>query len=332
MLVVNLVLFHPERDKPMQDAVMTQQEQAQWLRFATYASVSVALILISLKLWGYWQTQSMAILASLIDSLLDASASVANLLAVRFALAPADASHRFGHGKAEAIAGLGQGVLIIGSAVFLVFESVGRLLEPRPLQAFETGLAVMLFTLVLTGLLVLFQSWVIARTQSAAIRADSLHYRTDLLTNLAVVGALLLSQLGWLGVDPVFALSVAAYTVYAAWQIIGDSADELLDRELPEAQRQQVLAAVSQHVEVRGVHDMRTRRSGRVDFVELHIELDDHLPLTEAHTISDEVEALITAAMPNADVMIHQDPVGVLEDQLDDKIAEAERADGGTQQ
>lgn len=316
----------------MQDAVMTQQAQAHWLRLATYASVSVAVVLISIKAWGYWQTQSMAILASLVDSLLDASASIANLLAVRFALAPADASHRFGHGKAEAIAGLAQGALIIGSAVFLVVESVGRLLDPRPLQAFETGLGVMLFTLLLTGMLVLFQSWVVARTQSAAIRADSLHYRTDLLTNLAVVGALLLSQLGWLGVDPVFALLVAAYTVYAAWQIMGDSADELLDRELPEDQRQQVLAAVSQHVQVRGVHDMRTRRSGRVDFVELHIELDDHLPLTQAHTISDEVEALITAAMPNADVMIHQDPVGAIEDQLDDKIAEAESTNGGPQQ
>lgn len=302
------------------------EEAGRLLRLATNLSVAVAIVLIFAKGYAWWQTDSVAILASLVDSLMDAGASLLNLLAVRYALAPADASHRWGHGKAEAIAGLGQGVFIVGSGLFLVSEAVDRLLHPAPVSAFSVGIGVMILTIVLTAGLVAVQTAVIRRTCSAAIRADSLHYRADLLTNAAVLIALALAHFGWSGVDPLFALAVAAYTLKAAWEIIRDALSELLDQELPEARRLEIIEIAGAHPRVQGVHDLRTRRSGRMDFIELHLELDDHMPLIVAHGISDAVEASIMEAIPHADVMIHLDPVSLDEDLLDDKIEAVENA------
>lgn len=302
-------------------------EHARLLRLATNLSVTVAAILIVAKGYAWWQTDSVAVLASLVDSLMDAGASLLNLFAVRYALAPADASHRWGHGKAEAIAGLGQGVFIVASGLFLVSEAVQRLAHPEPLAAFSTGVAVMVLTIALTAGLVAVQGYVIKRTRSPAIRADSLHYRTDLLTNAAVLAALVLAQFGWSGTDPLFALGVAAYTLKAAWDIITDATSELLDQELPETKREQIIGIASAHPRVLGVHDLRTRSAGRVDFVELHLELDDHMPLMVAHQVSDDVEGAIMATLPQADVMIHLDPVSLAEEQLDEKIEAAENSD-----
>ncbi|MEL0136071.1 MAG: cation diffusion facilitator family transporter [Halieaceae bacterium] len=301
-------------------------EAGRLLRLATHLSVSVALILIVAKAYAWWMTDSVAILASLVDSLMDAGASLLNLFAVRYALAPADASHRWGHGKAEAIAGLGQGVFILGSGIFLVSEAVNRLMNPAPVTAFSVGIGVMVLTIVLTAALVAVQSSVIRRTRSAAIRADSLHYRADLLTNAAVLAALVLAHFGWPGVDPLFAVAVAAYTLKAAWDIIRDALSELLDQELPETRRQEIIAVASGHPQVRGVHDLRTRSAGRVDFIELHLELDDHMPLMVAHEVSDAVEEALVELIPHADVMIHLDPVSLSEELLDDKIEAVENA------
>jgi len=301
-------------------------ESARLLRLATRLSVATATVLIAAKGYAWWQTDSVAVLASLVDSLMDAGASLLNLFAVRYALAPADASHRWGHGKAEAIAGLGQGLFIVASGLFLVNEAVQRLLNPEPLSAFPVGVAVMVLTIVLTAGLVAAQSYVIRRTRSPAIRADSLHYRADLLTNAAVLLALVLAQFGWMGVDPLFALAVAAYTLKAAWDIMADAVSELLDQELPASKREQIIGIARGHSQVRGVHDLRTRSAGRVDFIELHLELDDHMPLIVAHEVSDAVEGAIMAAIPQADVMIHLDPVGLAEEQLDERIEAAENA------
>jgi ferrous-iron efflux pump FieF len=309
---------------------LDNEEAGRLLRLATNLSVSVALVLILAKGYAWWQTDSVAILASLVDSLMDAGASLLNLFAVRYALAPADASHRWGHGKAEAIAGLGQGVFIVGSGLFLVSEAANRLLHPAPVAAFSVGVGVMVLTITLTAVLVAVQSYVIRRTRSAAIRADSLHYRADLLTNVAVLAALVLANFGWSGADPLFALAVAAYTLKAAWEIIRDGLSELLDQELPEARRQEIIHVASAHPRVHGVHDLRTRRAGRVDFIELHLELDDHMPLMVAHDVSDAVEEAIIEIIPHADVMIHLDPVSLSEDLLDDKIEAVENASAET--
>ncbi|WP_350143760.1 cation diffusion facilitator family transporter [Haliea sp.] len=301
-------------------AQISQAEGARLLKLATNASVTVAVILIAAKGVAYWQTSSMSILASLVDSLMDSGASLLNLFAVRYALVPADRQHRFGHGKAESIAALAQSTFIIGSGLFLMFEAARRLVDPAPLQAHGLGLAVMVFTIAATAGLLVLQGHVIRRTNSAAIRADALHYRTDLLTNSGVIVALLLAQYGWPGMDPLFAIAAGVYILWSARGIMRDAFNELLDRELPDEQRARILAIAEGHPEVRGVHDLRTRSSGRIDFIEMHLELDGAMSLFRSHTISDEVEAAIMAAIPAADVVIHQDPAGIVETQQDEQL------------
>lgn len=287
---------------------ISKADSERLLKRATYASVATAVILICAKLVAYMYTSSVSIMASLIDSLMDAAASVINLLAVRYALAPPDKEHRFGHGKAESVAGLAQSMFIAGSGVFLIIESIDRLIHPRALEEFNIGIGVMLFSVLATGLLISYQYYVIKHTQSVAIRADALHYRTDLLTNSAIILALLLTQFGWLGFDPVFALLIGGYILYSAWQIGEDAVQDLLDRELPKDKRDLIIQIAHDHPEVHGLHDLRTRMSGRTEFVQMHLELDDQLKLVEAHAIADEVEKQIKQQLPTAEVTIHQDP------------------------
>ena len=302
------------------NAPTSPEQAARLMKMATYASVTVAAALILAKSVAYWQTSSVSILASLVDSLMDSGASLLNLFAVRYALEPADRQHRFGHGKAESIAALAQSAFIIVSGLLLLVEACRRLLQPEPIGAFGVGLAVMLITIAATAVLLVFQGYVIRRTNSAAIRADALHYRTDLLTNSGVVVALLLAQFGWPGTDPLFAIAAALYILWSARSIMRSAFNELVDRELPDTQRAQIIAIVEAHPEVRGVHDLRTRSAGRIDFVEMHLELDGSMPLVKAHRISDEVEAAVIAAMPGADVVIHQDPAGIVEVQQDEQL------------
>lgn len=281
------------------------------LRWATRASVAVACVLIVTKLGAWLLTDSVSVLSSLIDSVLDAIASVINLVAVAHALTPADREHRFGHGKAEPLAGMAQAAFIAGSAVFLLFEAGHRLFHPRPVMAGEIGIAVMVFSIVATFALVSFQRFVARRTGSVAISADSLHYKGDLLANCAVIAALLLSSgLGWVYADPILAAGVAIYILIGAWGIVGQSLDQLMDRELPDEQRARIRAIAMAHGDVIDVHDLRTRASGLQTFIQLHLELDGALRLVEAHAIADRVETEIMNEFPGAEVIIHQDPAG----------------------
>ena len=288
------------------------QEAARLMRLATYASVSVALVLIAAKLVAWQLSGSVSLLATLVDSGLDALASLINLLAVRHALSPADNEHRFGHGKAEALAGLGQAALITGSSFFLMYEAIQRILVPEAIESFHIGMWVMVFSILMTLLLLTFQHHVITRTQSTAIRADALHYRTDLLVNASVLLALALSFWGWPGFDAIFAMAIAFYILYSAWEIISHAFDHLMDRELPDEDREVIERTVLAHPDVRGVHDLRTRRSGTAVFVQMHVELDDDLSLLEAHRIADEVESEVVRAYPGAEVIIHPDPLSVI--------------------
>jgi len=288
-------------------------ETERLLKLATRASVATASILIIAKLAAYWQTGSVSILASLVDSLMDAGASIINLLAVSYALAPPDKEHRFGHGKAESLAGLAQATFIAGSGLFLILEAIDRLIKPQPIEAFDIGLGVMIFSVIATLILLGIQRHVINKTNSTAIRADALHYKTDLLTNAAIIVALLLSQFGWLGIDPLFALAIAGYILYSSWEIGSEAFHDLLDREITDEKRQQIIQIAKAHPQVRGLHDLRTRLSGRTEFIQMHLELDDNLPLIEAHDIADEVEDNIMLAIPTADVVIHLDPVSAVD-------------------
>lgn len=288
-------------------------DKAKQLRIATYSSVATALLLVSMKLGAWLMTGSVSILASLMDSLMDSAASTLNLLAVRYSLVPADEEHRFGHGKAEPLAGLAQAAFISGSAVFLILHAVERLRFPRVLEDVGIGVAVMVVSIVLTALLLLIQRRAIQKTQSTAIRADALHYATDLLTNLSVIVALLLSSYGWVWADSAMAIGVAAYIFYSAGRIGYEAVQHLMDRELGPEIEEQILRIARREPEVRGIHDLRTRQSGQMRFVQLHLELDGDLALDRAHAIADRIEREIAALLPDAEVIIHQDPSDVTE-------------------
>ena len=289
-------------------ASQSQEETAKLLRLATYASTSVAIVLIAAKLFAWAASDSVSLLATLIDSMLDAVASIINLVAVRHALTPADKEHRFGHGKAEALAGLSQSLFIAGSAGYLLIEAWQRVIQPSAVESVELGIFVMAISIAATMLLLAFQRHVIKKTNSTAIRADALHYRTDLMVNGSVIVALLLANAGWPGFDGLFAGAIAIYILFSARDIIVTSYDHLMDRELPDEDRQKIKALVMQHPKARGLHDLRSRHSGTMTFIQLHLELDDDLSLMAAHKISDEVELSILNAFPGSEILIHIDP------------------------
>ncbi len=301
---------------------MTEERTAQLRRWATYASVCMASVLIVAKLLVYWLSESVSILSSLIDSTTDLMASVVTLLGVRHALRPADHSHRFGHGKAEALAALTQAAFIAGSAVFLSIEAVRRLIFPAgPVTETGLGVAVMLLSIVLTAALVTFQRFVVRQTGSVAIGADRLHYSGDLAMNGAVIVALLISRYtGVSAVDPVFGMGIAAFLLWGAWGIARDALAVLMDRELPQEDRERVIAIVQAHPQAHGLHDLRTRSSGIGVFIELHLELEAELTLAKAHDITDDIERQLCAAFTNAEVLIHQEPAGLKDERLDHRI------------
>jgi ferrous-iron efflux pump FieF len=288
--------------------LVSTDRRARLLRLATWWSVGTASVLILAKGAAWLNTGSVSLLASLIDSLMDAVASVINLVAVRFALQPADEEHRFGHGKAESLAGLAQAAFICGSAMLLVSEAIDRIVHPRPLEDVSLGVWVMTFSIVATVVLLGIQRYAIRHTGSVAIRADSLHYFTDLLTNLSVIVALFLAAAGWPKADALFGLAIGAYILYSAITIARESVQHLMDRELPEEVQQEIAAIVLEHPEVRAIHDLRTRQSGQTRFIQLHIEMDGKMTLARAHGIGDAVMHRLRSAMPDADIIIHQDP------------------------
>lgn len=288
---------------------LTPADAARLMRLASYASVCVAATLIAVKLVAWFISDSVSVLSTLVDSLLDVGASIVTLLAVREAVRPADDDHRFGHGKAEALSGLAQSAFIVGSAVWLVVESISRLVEPVPVAEHRFAIGSVVLSIALTLLLLAFQRSVVKRTGSTAIAADSLHYSTDLLVNLAVIAALVASTTGGLlWFDPVAGLCIAAVIVTGALKIARGAVNMLMDRELPPETIRRVEAIALAHPEVRAIHDVRTRASGRDVFIQFHMELDGAMPLMQAHLISEAVEAEIRAAIPGAEILIHEDP------------------------
>jgi len=300
----------------MMDAAATANDDLSaggtLMRRAAWAAVAVAATLIALKTIAYIVTDSIAMMASLADSALDIFASSINVIAIRSALTPADAEHRFGHGKAEPLAGLAQSAFIAGSVAFLVIESVSRLIAPHRIERGGLALGVMAVSIALTIGLVIFQQFTVTRTKSVAIGADRMHYLGDLLTNLGVViGVVLSTQFRFLKADPAIGLVVAAILAWSAWHVFRQSYNQLMDRELPDEDRAKIKTIVLTNPEVKSLHDLRTRAAGIHTFIQLHIELDPGINLMRAHEVSDQVEKAVCAAFPNSQVMIHQDPVGL---------------------
>ncbi len=292
---------------------MTEQthdatERARLLRLATRASVTVALVLIALKSGVWLMSGSVSLLAGLVDSLMDAGASIINLFAVGYALKPADKEHRFGYGKAEALAGLAQSAFITGSAVLVLLQGINRLMHPQPLETAWAGIAVMVFSIVATLGLLAIQQHVIKRTHSTAISADSLHYRSDLILNVSIIAALLLAHFGIQRADALFGLGIAVFIGYGAVRIGLEAIAILMDHELPDDVRAASLAIARAVPDVIDVHDLRTRQSGHHWFMQLHLELPATLTLADAHARGEQVRLAIIERYPQADVLVHKDP------------------------
>ena len=284
---------------------------AQLLKRVTYASVAIAVILIFVKAIAWYLSGSIGILASLIDSLMDSFASIINLFAVRYALQPADEEHPYGHGKAEPLAGLAQASFIAGSALFLIFNAIQRLQNPQTLTHGNIGIIVMVFSIIVTAFLIMYQRHVIKITNNLAIKADSLHYVTDILTNFSILLALYLTIKGYLWADAVFAILIALYIFKSAYEIGHDSFQQLMDKKLDDETEQLIMKTIQETKKAIGYHDFRTRQSGKDKFIQFHLELDDSMSLLEAHAIADGLEKKLMTLIPDAEVIIHEDPTKI---------------------
>ncbi len=284
------------------------------MKTAAAAAVGTALILIGVKLFALIMTDSVALLSSLIDSTLDAGASFLNLWAVRQSLAPADSGHRFGHGKIESLASLGQAAFIAGSAALLIFQSIQYILHPRIISHVGVGMGAMGISIVLTLLLVSFQRYVVKKTKSVAITADYAHYAGDVMMNLSVILSLFIgSYFNFRYADPIFALLIALYLIICVRRVLKEALAQLIDAELPAEEKQKIADIVLKSPDVSGLHDLRTRSSGTQWFIQLHLELDPMFTLAKAHAVADYVEEGLKQAFPNAEIIIHQDPAGLYE-------------------
>lgn len=297
--------------EPADSKAIDPARRAALIKAASYASVVVALTLLIMKAWAWRATGSISLLSSLADSLLDLLASGLTFWAVRFSLTPADSEHRFGHGKSEGLAAMGQSLIIAGSGAYVCLEAIQRMAAPQAIAAPAAGLAVMALATVATLVLVTFQHYVSRQTGSIAISADALHYKADLLVNIGVIAAILgTAMTGWYRVDPVVGLAVAIYILWGAFAILKKALDILLDREIPDEDRERIQQIALQHSDVHGIHDMKTRFGGANYIIQFHLELNPQITLWRSHEILDDVEAAILVEFPGSDIIIHADPVG----------------------
>lgn len=295
---------------------MTTARAAALNRSAAIASSVVALLLVALKGYAAWTTGSTAMLGSLADTALDLIASLATLAGVWIAAQPSDDNHRFGHGKAEALAAMVQVVLISISALGIAARAIEQLAAGARTQSAGEGIGVSVVAIAATLALLAWQRHVIRRTGSLAIRTDHVHYQSDLLLNLAVIAALALDQYGGLGgADALFGLGIAAWLGRSAWGASQQAIEQLMDREWPEEKKDHFLAVVARHPELRGVHDLRTRTAGNQDFVQFHVWVDGGMTVRHAHRVMDEIEAKLHAEFPDIEILIHPDPEGLVNEQ-----------------
>lgn len=296
------------------DGIDDKQSGALEPRYALFAScwaVGTVVILLALKGYAYWQSDSAALLGSLVDSFTDLCISIVMLLAVRLSLKPADETHRHGHGKAEGIAALFQGGLLIGSAGFLALQSFERFINPVAVAAHDLAITVSAIAVALSFILVMVQNYCIKRAPSLVTKADRVNYGGDMLLNAAVIAALLADRSGgpaW--IDPLCGLLIACWLAFAAYRIGEDAINMLLDRELPDDVRADILSIIRANDDVRGVHDLRTRRSGMAWYISFDVELEPEQTLREAHAVSRELEMAILSAYPHSEIIIHKDPHG----------------------
>ncbi len=280
------------------------------LKRVAWASVSVALVLLIAKMWAWWVTDAVSLMSSLADSLFDLIVSSINFFAIRYAIKPADDDHRFGHSSIEDIMALGQFAFICGSMLFVVGQAVITLIEGHTASSPQAGINVMVFSLILTFGLVMYQRHVFRQTGSLIVKSDSLHYLGDLLMYVSVIVSLLaLKYLGIQWLDPVMAMVIAMYIMKEAWEVGQRGFNNLMNREMPDSEKEKIHALLKDYPDIRGYHQLKTRYSGLKAFIQMHIELDRTLSFLQAHDIAEGLEKELEALFPGSDIMLHQDPV-----------------------
>ena len=277
---------------------------------ATYASIAVATLLLLAKLAAWWSTESLAMLSSLTDSTFDLIASVINMFAVRYSLKPADDDHRFGHSAIEDLAGLAQFIFIGASMLLIILQAVERLYNPHPIGNETLGIGVSVFAIICTTLLVIFQTYVTKKSGSLVIATDRMHYIGDVLFNVAVLVAIALStSFGFLWADPAMAILIALLVLWNTLPLGLRAYNNLMDHEMPDAEKQKVRDIVNAMPEIWGVHWFKTRYSGTKAFIQMHIDIDASVSFRTAHDITDRLEHKLLEAFPQAEIIIHPDPV-----------------------
>lgn len=287
---------------------MDRENTGQLMRYATWAAVSVALVLVITKAIAWWMSGSVAMLGSLSDSFLDMASSVVTLFAVKAALIPADDDHRFGHGKAEALAGLFQAGVMAVLSVLLAIEAVKHFLNPKAYQAPDYVIGVSLLAVVLSFGLVMFQSYVVKKSGSIAIAGDQLHYTGDLLLNIGVIASAIAAGYGYIYADAIFAALITAYILHGAWDVAIPAIDMLMDKEMGVEDEERIIAIVATVPDALGMHHLKTRASGRDLFIQMHIEVDGNITVKEGHSIAEQVELALSSQYPQAEILIHIDP------------------------
>ncbi|MFC3053135.1 cation diffusion facilitator family transporter [Kordiimonas pumila] len=287
---------------------MDKAKAGMLMRWASRAAITVSFTLVLTKAVAWWLSDSVAMFGSLTDSFLDLAASLVTLFAIKTALTPADEEHRFGHGKAEALAGLFQAAVMSGSAVFIALEAIGQITDPQEARASNLVIAVSGLAIVLSLILVVFQAYVVKKTGSLAIAGDNLHYKGDLLLNLGVMASAYAVSMGVSSVDGIAGLMIAAYIVYGAYDIVKPALDMLMDKELSDRDRETIFNLAHESPGVRGLNQLKTRQAGRDCFIQMNIEVDGNLSVNEGHMIATEIEATLSEEFPDADIVIHIEP------------------------
>ncbi|MDG1734180.1 MAG: cation diffusion facilitator family transporter [Thalassotalea sp.] len=300
---------------------MSTKSYEDLVKLASKMAIFVAATLVFTKLYAWWVSSSSAMLASTTDSILDVFASLCSFIIIRFSLSPADEEHRFGHGKAENLAALMQSSFVLGSAILLMLHGVDRIISPQEVSHSSIAIGISVLAIVLTVALISVQKYVISKTKSVAIGADSLHYQSDLLLNAGVILALVLNAYNWPQADGIFTVLVGVFLLTGAIKMIYHSIHDLMDRELAVEDLQSIKAVINSHPRANGFHELRTRQSGKMRFIQFHLELDDNLSLLQAHQISDEVEQELLKIFTDTEVFIHQDPQSVVAKELTKQVS-----------
>ncbi|MBK4775277.1 cation-efflux pump FieF [Candidatus Pantoea edessiphila] len=285
-----------------------QQSYCQLVKLAALVTTVFAFIFLIIKIFSWWYTESVSLLAALIESIVDITASLINLLVIRYSLQPADSDHTFGHGKAESLAVLAQSMFISGSSVLLFLTGIKYLINPTIVHSPMIGVVVTIISLISTIILVSFQKWVVKQTSSQAIRADMLHYQADVIMNAAILIALILSSYNFVHADALLALAVGIFILCNALKLGYNAIQVLLDGVLPKQERDKILRILDQWPNIKGIHDLRTRQSGSTRFIQFHLELEDNLPLLQAHDVAVRLKKALLTEFPGSDIIIHQDP------------------------